>query len=291
MSNLKKLRSRVSSIKSTRKITKAMQLISASKLNKSRETFENAQHHTDSVQDMLFRAMAHYRYKNFFKDANVIITPNEEAHSHLIIIITTERGLCSGFNSYLLNKFSKDAKEFNREYKNFKIIIIGKKGYDLMKKKYSGHIYKCYEDVPKNVESVAELVKDDILQLISEKIIDSCYVYFNHFKTLMSQIPSKKKLFPVVFPKEYDVSSGPIYEFEGEYILDNLIQDYLTSQIYSLLLENKTGEEGARMIAMDNATKNATKMIQKLTLVLNRTRQSIITTELIEIISAAEALQ
>jgi len=296
MSNLKQLRNRVKSVKSTQKITKVMQLVSAAKLKRVKEQAEGVNHYSEVLASLMrdlalsenMLAELPEEERQFFSD-KLLDLPT------LLIVMTSERGLCGSFNSSVVKYVKRDIAEFVKAGKKVRLLVIGKKGYDGLKLGYSDLIEEYFHIPKDHFEHVAFAVKDKIISMIKQKQVGPCYTYYNKFKNALTQIMTKQLILPVkedqlhdeAMAKEPKVSA---YEYEGEGLVQEVVDLYIGGQINYSLLQSKAGEEGARMTAMDNATRNAGKLIGKLTLKLNRTRQAIITTELTEIISGAEAV-
>jgi F-type H+-transporting ATPase subunit gamma len=309
MSDLKRLRSRVKSIKATQKITKAMQMVAASKLKKIKDQINDSEPYLLTLREMIAGVSSSGgdlsdAEKVFFDQASL------ESRPILFVVITSERGLCGGFNSAIIKKLRVDINEAQRQSKEFKIIIIGKKGYDALKGKYASKICDYFVVTKENQKILPIEIKHHILKLVAEGKIGACNLYYSQFKNVITQIPTSLQIFPIdkdisdnKKPVGSIVNSGafgarseeskPIeynYELEGNGLIMGMIDLYLLGQLNYSMLQNRAGEEGARMSAMDSATKNAGDMIDSLTLKLNRTRQAVITKELIEIISGAEAV-
>lgn len=305
MASLKQLRNRVKSIKTTQKITKAMQMVAASKLQKIKHQLSDSGLFLEVLSNMMAELTINgnlqdlpVKAQRFFKENNVNNKPE------LFVIITSERGLCGSFNSSIIKKLKKDIKASELEGKEIKLIIIGKKGYDLLKNIYPNYI-DTYYNFTANASDLFIQIKQKIVNLVEEEKIGACFLYFNRFKNALTQIPTLKRLLPVEkvenntslglsgkAEKKFDDDIKPSnYEYEGENLILNMINLYINGQINFALLQSRASEEGARMTAMDNATKNAGDMIDKVTLILNRSRQAIITKELTEISAGAEAVR
>lgn len=289
MPDLKHLRSRITSIKSTQKITKAMQMVSASKLKKLKSQVLNSEHYVNLVNHIAFNTL-NQNTDNLSLLEQKFFNVQNPINTKLLIIITSERGLCGPFNAGIIKKLRLDISELNKQGVDFKLIIIGTKGYNNLWHEYKNHVEK-YFNFSKNEQGIIILqMQQQIVELISSGQVGECFVYFNKFKNIMTQEPSKEQIAPVE-PRDtlYD-NHLMNYEYEGDNLVLNTINSYIKGHINFALLHSITSEEASRMISMDNATKNAKDMIDKLTLQLNRSRQAMITKELIEIISGAEAL-
>lgn len=287
MSGLKPLRNRIRSVKSTQKITKAMHIVSAAKLAKIKDKAMKLDDFSHILSNMICHVVKEYdsdfpeKYKYFF-------SPEITTLPHLLLIFTTERGLCGSFNSSIIKKVKADIEAYQSLRQKFKLIIIGKKGIDAFKENYSEFTDSIYYIIGDNYELVAQEIKKRVINLVENKEIGACFAYYNEFKNALVQILSKEQILPARIHTETDIDN--VFDFEGEGLIGNLINLYIYGEIKYILLQNKASEEGARMTTMDNSTRNAGELIDKLTLKLNRSRQAIITTELAEIIAGAEAL-
>lgn len=291
MLNLKQLRTRIKSVKSTQKIAKAMQIVSASKMAKIKKQIANSNFYIETISNMMFTVLlSSDKYELSIEEQKFFSTvPNK---ANLLIVMTSECGLCGAFNHSIIKQVKLDIKDLESRGEQIKIIIIGKKGYETLKKQYADYIDSYFELSKIHNENLILQVKQKIMSAVENLEISNCIIYFNKFKNAIMQIITKQKVLPV--EKYYDDLSVTdpkcIYQYEGENLIFNLINLYVNSQINYALLQNKASEEGARMTAMENATNNANDLIDKLILKLNRSRQSIITTELIEIIAGLEAM-
>lgn len=294
MSGLKQLRNRVQSIKSTQKITKAMQLVSASKLKKVKDQAEGFVAYSDILREVMRDVAKNIslsdlpeRYKSFFLE-------DKSDLDHLLVVMSSERGLCGGFNASIIRKVKQDIKDLQASGKKVKLLVVGKKGMDALKGQYSDLILEYYHDAKGRVETMSLMIKNKIMELVESGQIGGCSIYYNHFKNAMSQIPTTRALVPAKFEEaeksEGKSDSSSMLEYEGDNVVEEILHLYMSGEISNALLQSKASEEGARMTAMDNATRNAKELENKLTLQLNRSRQAIITTELTEIISGAEAV-
>ncbi len=284
MASLKNLRLRIRSIKSTQKITKAMHMVSASKLRHAREKLENAEAYTKGAEVVLSALRTHKRSEE--GRIEKLLFSNDSSKKMLAIVVTSERGLCGGFNQSIIRLAKADIAQAKASGVEVKIITIGKKGQDALQPTLGSDFIAHYPN--SSITSIAEIaaIYQNFIQTFTDGSFDSCKLYFNFFKNTATQVPTAKSLIPMEQQEETNLA----YEYEGEELLQNAITAYLKAEIYHSLLQSKTSEEAARMMAMDNATRNAGEMITKLTLSLNRSRQASITTELIEIISGAEAV-
>ncbi|CAN7977838.1 unnamed protein product [Ixodes persulcatus] len=270
MSNLKQLRTRIKSVESTQKITRAMQLVSASKMAKIKSQIANSNFYIKAIKQKFFNTM-----------------PNK---ANLLIVMTSQRGLCGTFNYSIIKQVKNDIKELENKGEQIKLIIIGKKGYEALKRQYVNYI-DSYFELPKIYdENLMLQVKQKIMSLVANLEVSNCVIYFNKFKNAMTQIMTRQQILPVEKYQDDSAVENNHFEYEGENLISNLINLYVNSQINYALLQSRASEEGARMTAMENATNNANNLISKLVLKLNRSRQAIITTELIEIIAGSEAV-
>ena len=293
MASLKELRNRISSVTSTQKITRAMQMVAASKLRKAQENAEVARPYSDKLSDILKNLSKSFSGQD---NAPELLVGNGNDQKYLFIIATSERGLCGGFNASIVKMAKENILELKSEGKEVKLIIIGKKGRELLYREFNDDILEIYDfsEVKDIGFTEAEKISIKVLELFEEKTFDICKLYFSRFESVLSQIPISQKLIP--FDIEDDESGDEeiniCYEYEPdeEDILKELLPKNLSVQILRALLENVASEFGARLTAMDNATRNASEMIDDLTITYNRSRQASITSELIEIISGAEAL-
>ena len=294
MANLKELRNRISSVSSTQKITKAMQMVAASKLRRAQENVETARPYSDKLGDILKNLSASFSDQD---NAPELLAGNGNDKSHLLIIATSERGLCGGFNTSIVKLAKEHILQLKEEGKEVKLIIIGKKGKELLQRDFGQEIIDIYDfSEVKDLGFIeAEKVAENILSLFEEGKFDICSLYFAKFESVLSQVPVCQKLIPFDIESEVNEEKdieNICYEYEPdeEDILKELLPKNLSVQILRALLENVASEFGARLTAMDNATRNASDMIDDLTITYNRSRQASITSELIEIISGAEAL-
>jgi F-type H+-transporting ATPase subunit gamma len=289
MSGLKQLRNRVHSIKSTQKITKAMQLVSASKLKKVKDKAGSFVAYSDILRGMMHDISINISLADLSESYRPFFVDNSSGLGHLLVVMTSERGLCGSFNASIIRKVKQDIKELQASGRKVKLLIIGKKGIDAFKAQYSEIIDSCYHDIKGQVESLSGMIKNKIMELIAGNKVGECSIYYNHFKNAMSQIPTRRDIIPATF-EENKANEDNILEYEGDNVIEEILHLYISGEISNALLQSKASEEGARMTAMDNATRNAGELVNKLTLQLNRSRQAIITKELIEIISGAEAV-
>jgi F-type H+-transporting ATPase subunit gamma len=290
MSGLKQLRNRVKSIKSTQKITKAMQVVSAAKLKKVKDQAENLNLYSEVLGSIMHDVSTGGNLMSLPAKDRMFFSAKLKEKPYLLVVMTSERGLCGGFNSSIIRKVKKDIKDFQQEGKEVKLLVVGKKGRDALRGQYAKLIAQYYPNPSGNAACMSLQVKNKMIEMIEDQEAGACYMYFNKFKNAMTQIMTRRKILPAAHTANAEDSTVSEYEYEGENLVHDVINLYMTGQINYGLLQNKASEEGARMTAMDNATRNAGELIEKLTLKLNRSRQAIITTELTEIISGAEAV-
>ena len=292
MPSLDDLKKRIGSVKSTQKITKAMKMVAAAKLRRAQESAESSRPYSDSMKDLIESISKGYSPTS--TDRN-LLTGDEKDQTHLLILFTSERGLCGGFNSTVTKALKDKINELENNNKNIKIICVGKKGYDILKRQFSEKITEVIDmRAVKSVSYIdAKNIADKIIKMFFDGDFDVCSIFYNKFKSVISQIPTEQQVIPVANDNEIEnEKKDDFFEFEpGESeILEELLPLNFTIQIFKALLESAASEQGARMSAMDNASRNASDMIDNLTLFYNRSRQAVITKELIEIISGAEAV-
>jgi F-type H+-transporting ATPase subunit gamma len=294
MPSLKEYRNRIASVKSTRKITSAMKMVAASKLRRAQLQAEASQPYSARMFDMLSRLVSKI---NIDDSSPFLLAGTGNQQVHLVIVITSDRGLCGGFNGSISRLARAQIRELLDEGKEVKILCIGRKGRDVLKRDFADKIVHTFEGLGRKRLVFAEAlqVSQYIQDMGDRKEFDVCTVLYNQFKSVIAQIPTSNQLIPFYIPekaKEDDSAPHAVYEFEPdeEEILKDLLPRNLSVQIFRALLDSAAGEQAARMTAMDNATRNAGDMINKLTLRYNRARQAYITKELIEIISGAEAV-
>jgi F-type H+-transporting ATPase subunit gamma len=289
MSGLKQLRNRVKSIKSTQKITKAMHVVSASKLKKVKEQAENLNLYSEVLGSIMYDVSTGGNLMDLPAKDRLFFSKELKNRPYLLVVMTSERGLCGGFNSSIIRKVKKDIREFRKEGKEVKLLVIGKKGRDALRGEYAELIAEYYPNPKGDAACMSHQVKNKMIEMVEREEAGACYMYYNKFKNAMTQVMTRRKILPATNTANAKESTVSEYEYEGEDLVHEVINLYMSGQINYGLLQNKASEEGARLTAMDNATRNAGELIDKLTLKLNRSRQAIITTELTEIISGAEA--
>jgi F-type H+-transporting ATPase subunit gamma len=294
MPSLKDLRNRIASVKATQKITKAMQMVAAAKLRRAQEAAEAARPYSERMGAVLANITQAIGGGG---EAPALMTGTGKDDVHLLVVCTAERGLCGGFNSQIA-RFARDhIRKLLANGKKVKIICVGKKGFDILRRDYAALILERVD--LREVKTLgfvnADGIAKKVIQLFNEGGFDICTLFYSQFKSVISQIPTTQQIIPAGVPTataEATDGGSAVYEYEPEpgEILSDLIPRNISVQVFRALLENAAGEMGAKMSAMDNATRNAGDMINKLSITYNRQRQAQITKELIEIISGAEAL-
>jgi F-type H+-transporting ATPase subunit gamma len=299
MPNLKDLRMRINSVKSTQKITSAMKMVAAAKLRRAQEQAEAARPFSERMERML-KSLAAGIPSGAGGPALLAGTGNDE--THLIVVMTSDRGLCGGFNTSIVREARRTINRLQAGGKTVKLLCVGRKGRDILRREFASLIVGDMVDIGRRSLgfSDAEQISDRVLEMFSAGDFDVCTVIYNHFRSVINQVVTAQQLIPFAVESEPGAAESDgagegqqgVYEFEPDEqeILEYLLPRNLAVQIFHSLLENAASEHGARMSAMDNATRNAGDMIDGLTLTYNRTRQAFITKELIEIISGAEAL-
>jgi len=295
MASLKELRNRIASVKATQKITKAMQMVAAAKLRRAQTAAEAARPYAERMESVLANLAQALEGR---EGGPPLMVGTGKDEVHLLVVCTSERGLCGGFNSLIVRLAKEHILRLRGQGKEVKVLCVGKKGYDQLRRQYQGLIIDTIEfrGVRQLTFEHAEQVSQKVLSLFDEGGFDVATLFFSRFKSVISQIPTAQQVVPASIPAESNSAGadlgGAVYEYEPDEdeILTDLLPLNITVQIFKALLENAASEQGARMSAMDSATRNAGEMIGKLTLNYNRTRQAQITKELIEIISGAEAL-
>ncbi len=291
MASLDDLKKRIVSVKSTQKITKAMKMVAAAKLKRAQENAEKGRPYSQKMNNIILNLADGISDK---ENAPKLLAGTGQDKIHLCVVLTSDRGLCGGFNSNIIKKAKTYFGKVLEEGKTLKIITVGSKGYDQLKRLYSDKIVeKISFKESKNANYFdAEKVGKIIIESFLKKEFDVCTIFYNKFKNVITQIPQQQQIIPLKSSVSENSSSEDNYEFEPEEdeILSNLLPKNISTQIFKAMLENSASEQGSRMSAMDNATRNAGEMVEKLTIQYNRSRQAAITKELIEIISGAESL-
>jgi F-type H+-transporting ATPase subunit gamma len=288
MASLKDLRTRIASVKATQKITKAMQMVAAAKLRRAQEAAEAARPYSSRMSAVLANIAANASGN----DAPRLMSGTGKDDVHLLLVCTAERGLCGGFNSQIARLARDHARRLIASGKTVKIIAVGKKGADVLRREFESNILERVDlrAVKQLGFANADAIGHKIIALFEQGAFDICTMFYSEFKSVISQVPTATQLVPAIVPATAVDATPYEYEPDAGAILGDLIPRNLSVQIFRALLENAAGEMGAKMSAMDSATRNAGEMIGKLTITYNRQRQAQITKELIEIISGAEAL-
>lgn len=294
MASLKDLRDRIGSVKATQKITSAMKMVAAAKLRRAQDQAESARPYAERMERMLSSLGSSVRSS---PSVSPLLAGTGSDQRHMIVLATADRGLCGGFNVNLVREARNQINRLQAEGKSVQVLCVGRKGRDALRRQYRSIIVDTIEGIGRRTVAFEEA--DDVAQRLREMFangeFDVCHVIYARFKSAISNEVTTQQLIPAPMPEADDsglAQTGGIYEYEPseEAILNELLPRNISVQIYRALLENAASEHGARMAAMDNATRNAGEMIKGLTLTYNRTRQAMITKELIEIISGAEAV-
>ncbi len=288
------MRNRIASVKATRKITKAMQMVAAAKLRRAQEAAQAARPYAERMDAMLGSIASRVTSRD---GASPLLIGNGKDAVHLLVVMTAERGLCGGFNSNIAKLARQDAQRLAREGKTVKIMTVGRKGADNLRRDLGRNIVERvdFRGIKQMSYAQAEGVSKRLMDMFEAGEFDVCTLFFSEFKSVIAQKPTALQLIPAKIPEVKDAAKGQAaasaeFEPSEEAILADLLTRNISTQVFRGLLENAASEQGARMSAMDNATRNAGDMINKLTIKYNRQRQANITRELIEIISGAEAL-
>ena len=290
MPSLDDLKKRIKSVKSTQKITKAMKMVAAAKLRRAQESAEKGRPFSEKMNNVILNLSSSIYDKD---SASKFLVGTGKDTTHLCVVITADRGLCGGFNTNICRKAKNYFEKILKEGKILKIFTVGSKGHDQLKRLYGKYIIEKmnFKGLKKITYKEAEDTGKIIIKLFNESQFDVCKIFYNRFKNVITQIPQEQQIVPIEKQKEVKISDN-FYEFEPEEneILDDLLPKNISTQIFKAFLENAASEQGSRMTAMDNATRNAEDLVDKLTINYNRSRQAAITKELIEIISGAESL-
>ena len=290
MPSLDDLKKRIKSVKSTQKITKAMKMVAAAKLRRAQESAEKGRPFSEKMNNIILNLSNSIPNKD---NASKFLVGTGKDTTHLCVVITADRGLCGGFNTNICRKARNYFDKILKENKTLKIFAVGSKGYDQLKRIYGKYIVEKvnFKGFKKITYEEAEHVGKIIIKLFNESQFDVCKIFYNKFKNVITQIPQEQQLIPIETKKKEKVPDS-FYEFEPEEneILNDLLPRNISTQIFKAFLENAASEQGSRMTAMDNATRNAGDLVDRLTINYNRSRQAAITKELIEIISGAESL-
>tara|TARA_B100001057_G_scaffold373489_1_gene377925 strand:+ start:4789 stop:5667 length:879 start_codon:yes stop_codon:yes gene_type:complete len=292
MPSLDDLKKRIKSVKSTQKITKAMKMVAAAKLRKAQESAEKGRPYSQKMQNIILNLT---KSINDPQNAPKLLVGTGQDKTYLCVVLSADRGLCGGFNSNICKLAKTNFKKILNEGKELKIINVGIKGLDQIRREYGKYIIKkfSFKDKKKITFSEAEIIGNEIIKLFKEKQFDKCILFYNNFKNVITQIPQAQQIIPAEQNTVKETDDNLLsYEFEPEEdeILEDLLPKNISTQVFKAFLENAASEQGSRMTAMDNATRNAGDLVDKLTINYNRSRQASITKELIEIISGAESL-
>ncbi len=291
MASLDDLKKRIASVKSTQKITKAMKMVAAAKLRRAQENAEKGRPYSEKMNNIILNLSSGISDK---ENAPKLLSGTGNDKVHLCVVMTSDRGLCGGFNSNIIKKAKSYFSKIISEGKELKILTVGSKGNDQLKRMYGD---KIIENISfKESKNVNYFDADKVGKIIIDKFenseFDICTIFYNKFKNVITQIPQAQQIIPLNNKESEEDASEESYEFEPDEdeILNNLLPKNISTQVFKAMLENSASEQGSRMSAMDNATRNAGEMVDKLTIEYNRSRQAAITKELIEIISGAESL-
>ena len=292
MPSLDDLKKRIKSVKSTQKITKAMKMVAAAKLRKAQESAEKGRPYSQKMQNIILNLT---KSINDPQNAPKLLVGTGQDKVYLCVVLSADRGLCGGFNSNICRLAKTNFKKILNEGKELKIITVGIKGLDQIRREYGEYVIKkfSFKDKKKITFNEAEIIGNEIIKLFNEKQFDKCILFYNNFKNVITQIPQAQQIIPTEKKTVKESDENLLsYEFEPEEeeILEDLLPKNISTQIFKAFLENAASEQGSRMTAMDNATRNAGDLVDKLTITYNRSRQASITKELIEIISGAESL-
>tara|TARA_B100001027_G_scaffold204370_1_gene166487 strand:+ start:4184 stop:5062 length:879 start_codon:yes stop_codon:yes gene_type:complete len=292
MPSLDDLKKRIRSVKSTQKITKAMKMVAAAKLRKAQENAEKGRPYSQKMQNIILNLT---KSINDIENAPKLLMGTGQDKTYLCVVLTADRGLCGGFNSNICKLAKTNFQKILKEGKNLKILSVGSKGLDQIKREYGKYVIKKFSFKDKKQISFkeAEIIGTEIINLFKNNQFDKCILFYNNFKNVITQIPQAHQIIPAeIKSSEPKNESSLSYEFEPEEdeILEDLLPKNISIQVFKAFLENAASEQGSRMTAMDNATRNAGDLVDKLTISYNRSRQASITKELIEIISGAESL-
>ena len=291
MPTLDDLKKRIKSVKSTQKITKAMKMVAAAKLRKAQENAERGRPYSEKMQNIILNLTKSISDP---ENAPKLMMGTGQDKIYLCVVLTADRGLCGGFNSNICRLAKNNFKKILNEGKTLKIITVGSKGLDQIKREYGKYVIKKISFKEKKIISFneAEIVGKEIIDLFDKKGFDKCILFYSNFKNVITQIPQAQQIIPTEKVESNNEDEEFSYEFEPDEdeILEDLLPKNISTQVFKAFLENSASEQGSRMTAMDNATRNAGDLVDKLTINYNRSRQASITKELIEIISGAESL-
>ncbi len=291
MASLDDLKKRIASVKSTQKITKAMKMVAAAKLRRAQESAEKGRPYSEKMNNIILNLSSGISDK---ENAPKLLSGSGNDKVHLCVVMTSDRGLCGGFNSNIIKKAKSYFAKLSEDGKELKIITVGSKGNDQLKRAYGDKIIAniSFKESKHANYFDADKVGKMVIEKFGAEEFDVCTIFYNQFKNVITQIPQAQQIIPLNVENSEEDKSEDSYEFEPDEdeILSNLLPKNISTQIFKAMLENSASEQGSRMSAMDNATRNAGEMVDKLTIEYNRSRQAAITKELIEIISGAESL-
>ncbi len=291
MASLDDLKKRIASVKSTQKITKAMKMVAAAKLRRAQESAEKGRPYSEKMNNIILNLSCGISDK---ENAPKLLSGSGNNKVHLCVVMTSDRGLCGGFNSNIIKKAKSYFAKLTEDGKDLKIITVGSKGNDQLKRAYGDKIIAniSFKESKHANYFDAEKVGKMVIEKFGAEEFDVCTIFYNQFKNVITQIPQAQQIIPLNVENSDEDKPEDSYEFEPDEdeILSNLLPKNISTQIFKAMLENSASEQGSRMSAMDNATRNAGEMVDKLTIEYNRSRQAAITKELIEIISGAESL-
>jgi len=292
MPSLDDLKKRIKSVKSTQKITKAMKMVAAAKLRKAQDNAEKGRPYSKKMQNIILNLTNSI---NDTQNAPKLLVGTGRDKTYLCLVLTADRGLCGGFNSNICKLAKTNFKKILNEGKELKIITVGSKGLDQIKREFGKYVIKkfSFKEKKQITFTEAEIIGDEIIKLFKDEQFDKCILFYNNFKNVITQIPQAQQIIPAEKKISSDDKKETLsYEFEPDedIILEDLLPKNISTQVFKAFLENAASEQGSRMTAMDNATRNAGDLVDKLTINYNRSRQASITKELIEIISGAESL-
>jgi F-type H+-transporting ATPase subunit gamma len=291
MASLDDLKKRIASVKSTQKITKAMKMVAAAKLRRAQDSAEKGRPYSKKMNNIILNLSSGISDK---ENAPKLLSGSGNDKVHLCVVMTSDRGLCGGFNSNIIKEAKSYFAKLSEDGKDLKIITVGSKGNDQLKRAYGNKIIAkiSFKESKHANYFDAEKVGKMVIEKFEAEEFDVCTIFYNQFKNVITQIPQAQQIIPLNVENPEEDKSEDSYEFEPDEdeILNNLLPKNISTQIFKAMLENSASEQGSRMSAMDNATRNAGEMVDKLTIEYNRSRQAAITKELIEIISGAESL-
>ena len=291
MPSLDDLKKRIVSVKSTQKITKAMKMVAAAKLKKAQDSAEKGRPYSEKMQNIILNLTNSI---SDLENAPKLLVGTGNNKTHLCVVMTSDKGLCGGFNSNICRLARNYFEKALKEEKNLKIITVGAKGLDQLKRTYGKYIVKklSFKEKKKITFNEAKEIGQIIINLFNKNEFDKCILFYNNFKNIMNQIPQANHIITIKKTENSEKKDNEFFEFEPDEdeILEDLLPKNISTQVFRAFLENAASEQGSRMTAMDNATRNAGDLVDKLTINYNRSRQASITKELIEIISGAESL-